>query len=459
MNLDKLFNPKTIAIIGANESEGFGGAVCKNLTSEIDDDNRIFYVNPKRDVLFNKKCYHSIEEINSDIDLLIIAVNKKRVVDVLKAGKTKNVKAAIVFASGFKETKKEEDIILEEEMLKTALDLDITILGPNCAGFCNYINNINAFAFLSEKRDRKGNIGIISQSGMIGLSLIDNQYTKFSYNISCGNAIMLKMPDLIKYLSDDINTKIIGLYIDSIDDINKFEEALSYAKNKNKKVVLIKSGSNKLTKDLVEHHTGGVEDFSNDDFNRMIKKYSCIRCDDLEEFIYTIITLSYYDILPKSNRIASINLSGGEAALVGEMTDKFNLKFPKFNESITNYLIDRLPDYAHISNPLDMTVTLSYDSEKFKDALVCIMSQDDIDIVLIGYTLLLHIDDPCIYYLIEAIEKTRLELKDKMKPIFLMAFMSNTRNQNAIEKLIKLGVICLPSPYYGMKTLENICSQ
>ena len=269
---------------------------------------------------------------------------------------------------------------------------------------------------------------------------------------------MVKMSDLIKYLADDINTKIIGLYIDSIDDIKEFESSLSYAKDKNKKIVLIKSGSNNITKDLVKHHTGGEELFTNDDFNNMIKKYSCIRCDDLEEFIYTIITLSYYDTLPKGNRVASINLSGGEAALVGEMTDKFNLKFPRYNEKVTNYLIERLPDYAHVSNPLDMTVTLSYDSEKFKDALVCIMSQDDIDLVLIGYTLLLHIDDPCIYYLIEAIEKTKLELKDKMKPIFLMAFMSNTRNQDAIEKLIKLGVVCLPSPYYGMKTLENICN-
>ena len=161
MNLDKLFNPKNIAVIGANESEGFGGAVCKNLSSMIDDENRVYYVNPKRDVLFDKKCYHSINEIPVDIDLLIVAVNKKLVINVLKEGKTKNAKAAVIFASGFKETKKEEDIFLEEEMIKTANELDITLLGPNCAGFCNFINNMNAFAFLSEKRERKGNFILI----------------------------------------------------------------------------------------------------------------------------------------------------------------------------------------------------------------------------------------------------------------------------------------------------------
>lgn len=455
MNYKELFNPKTIAVVGANESEGFGGAVCKNLNLYIDDENRIFYVNPKRNILFGKKCYHSLSDIPIDIDLLIIATNKKTVINILKEGKEKNAKSAVIFASGFSETGKNEDILLEKDLIETATKLDITILGPNCAGFSNFIDNINAFAFLSEKRNRKGSIGIISQSGMIGLSLIDNQYTKFSYNISCGNANFLTMPDLITFLSNDKNTKVIGLYIDGIKDLQSFEKSIAYAKSKNKKIAIIKSGSNEKTKILTKNHTGSIESFTNDEFNTLIKKYSVIRCNDLEEFIYTLVVLSSYDILPKGNRIASINLSGGEAALIGEMSDSFNLSFPDLNENVTKYLKERLPDYAHISNPLDMTVTLSYDAEKLKDALITIMSQDNIDVVLFGYTLLYHIDDPCIYYMIEAIKKVKDTLKEKMKPIFILSFMSNTRNQDAIEKLLELGVICLPTPYYGLKVLEN----
>ena len=456
MNYKELFNPKRIAVVGANESEGFGGAVCKNLTSDIDDESRVYYVNPKRDVLFGKKCYKSLAELPEKIDLMIIAVNKKLIINILKEGKEKGAKAAIVFASGFSETGKEEDIQLEKDMFRTAEELDITILGPNCAGFANYIDGINAFAFLSEKRDRKGNIGVISQSGMIGLSLIDNQYTKFSYNVSCGNANGLQMTDLIYFLADDDNTKVIGLYIDGVKDIAAFEKAIAYADSKNKKIALTKSGSNERTKKLTKGHTGSVETFSDKEFNDLIKKYKVIRCMDLEELIYTLSCLSYYDKLPKGNRIASINLSGGEAALVGEVADQFPLEFPDFKSEIVTYLKDRLPDYANITNPLDMTVTLSYDADKFSDALTNIMMQDDIDMVLIGYTLLHHIDDPCIYYMIDAIKKTKENLKDKMKPIFLLAFMSNTRNQEAIEKLIDLGVVCLPSPYYGLKVISNI---
>ena len=456
MNLEKLFNPKTIAVIGANESEGFGGAVCKNLMSIIDDENRIFYINPKRDFLFGKICYKSILEVPVDIDLMIIAVNKKIVSSVLKEGKEKNVKAAVVFASGYGETGKMEDITLEKELLQTANDLDITILGPNCAGFANFINGVNAFAFLSEKRDRKGNIGIISQSGMIGLSLIDNQWTKFSYNISCGNSLDVKMQDLICFLADDINTKVIGLYIDGIKDIISFEKSLKYAKEKNKKVVLIKSGSNDKTKQLAKQHTGSIENFSNDEFNVIISKYDVIRTTDLEEFIYTLVSVSCYDAFPNGNRIASINLSGGEAAIVGEVAPGFNVEFPEFTNEVSTYLKERLPDYANISNPLDMTVTLSYDAEKFSAALINIMMQENIDIVMIGYTLLYHIDDPCIYYMIEAISMTKEKLKEKMKPIFILSFMSCSRNQEAIEKFMKLGVVCLPSPYYGFKVICNL---
>lgn len=456
MNFKQLFSPKNIAVIGANESEGFGGAVCKNLTGLIDDDNRVFYVNPKRDVLYGKKCYHSIKDIEEDIDLMIIAINKKLVIDILKEGSEKGAKAAVVFASGFSETGKDEDIQLEKDMLMTAKELDITILGPNCAGFSNFTDGINAFAFLSEKRERKGNIGIISQSGMIGLSLIDNQWTKFSYNISCGNANGLTMPDLINFLSEDKNTDVIGLYIDGIKDIDSFKNAIKNAHQNKKRVAIIKSGSNEKTKMLTKGHTGSVETFSNDEFNNLIKKYDVIRCMDLEEFIYTITCLSCYEKMPKGNRVASINLSGGEAALVGEVSDKFDLSFPDFTDDVTTYLRERLPDYANITNPLDMTVTLSYDAEKFSDALLNIMMQDDIDMVLIGYTLLNHIDDPCIYYMIDAINRTKELAKDKMKPIFILSFMSNTRNQEAIEKLMKLGVVCLPSPYYGLKVITNL---
>lgn len=456
MNLDKLFNPKKIAIIGANESEGFGGAVCKNMMKNLPPDREVFFVNHKRDMLFEKKCYKSILDIEENLDMVVIATNKNTCIEILKECPKKNVKAAVLYASGFSETGKAENIELEEEILKVAKENDIAILGPNCAGFVNFIDGINAFAFLSEDRDRKGNIGIISQSGMVSLSLIDNQYTKFSYNISLGNANGIEIYDLINFLIEDINTKVIGLYVDGIKNIDKFEESLSKAYSCNKKVVILKSGSNDITREITKNHTGSVEKFSDEFFNNMLKKYKVYRCKDLEEFIYTLVIISSYKNLPKGKNIASINLSGGEAAIVGEASGEFDFKFPKFSYELEEYLKNRLPDYAHISNPLDMTVTLSYDSEKFADALYNILKEKNIDMVLIGYTLLRHIDDPCIYYMRDAIKIVRERMKDNRKPIFIMCFMSNTREQKIIEELLEYEVIVLPTPFYAFKILSNL---
>ena len=456
MNYKALFSPRTIAVIGANESEGFGGAACKNLLEYIDDPERIYFVNPKRDVLHGKKCYHSISEVPGEVEMAVIATNKKTVIPILKEGSGKGLKAAVIFASGFSETGRDEDIELENELVRTAKELDITILGPNCAGFSNFQGGVNPFAFLSEKRDRKGCIGIISQSGMISLSLNDNQYTRFSYNISCGNSSLLTMPDLIRFMADDEETRVIGLYIDGVKDLDAFEEAVSYAKAKGMRIALIKSGSNEMTRLLTKNHTGSVESFSNERFNALLKQYGITRCRDLEELIYTLCTYAYCRNLPKGKRVAAITLSGGEAALMGETADGFDLAFPPFDEALTTYLEERLPAYAHVSNPLDMTAVLSYDAEILADALIHVMRQKQIDTILFGYTLLYHIDDPCIYYLIEALKIVRERLGEETKPLFIVSFMSNTRNQDAIDQLRELGVICLPTPYYAYRVLTGV---
>ena len=189
-------------------------------------------------------------------------------------------------------------------------------------------------------------------------------------------------------MADDEETRVIGLYIDGVKDLDAFEEAVSYAKAKGMRIALIKSGSNEMTRLLTKNHTGSVESFSNERFNALLKQYGITRCRDLEELIYTLCTYAYCRNLPKGKRVAAITLSGGEAALMGETAEGFDLVFPPFDEALTAYLEERLPAYAHVSNPLDMTAVLSYDAEILADALIHVMKQPQIDTILFGYTLL-----------------------------------------------------------------------
>lgn len=457
MNFDKLFNPKNIAVVGASNSDGFGGAVSKNLIKSNKNVN-VYFVNPRRKKLFNKKCYPSILDIKGDIDLLIIATNKHTVIDIIKEGLKKNVGAVVVFASGFSETGEKKDIELEKDLEKIAKENHIICLGPNCAGFTNFIKNINAFAFLSEERERNGNIAVLSQSGMISLSLIDNQYTHLSYNISCGNANITTFNEILEFLIYDKYTKVIALYIDSIKDIKGFEGLCKLAKEKNKKIVILKIGSNEKSRLLTKNHTGNVDNFSDNYFNKLLKKYKVLRVHDLEELIYSATILSFYEEINLKNNFASINFSGGEASLISEVANDYHINFPDFSNDNKKYLKNILPTYAHISNPLDMTATVSYDIEKFSTTLYRLMNDKNIDAIIIGYTLLHNIDDPTIYYLIDGIKKMREDMKKdnkKLKPIFFLSFMSNTRNQKSIEKLLKLNIVVLPTPIYAFKILKN----
>lgn len=457
MNLDSLLKPKKIVIVGASDSDGFGGAVSKTLESTLSKDefeNNIFYVNKNRKVLRGVKCYQDVSEIDSDIDLMVIATNKNTVIDELYKGAKKNVKAAIVYASGFSEC--EDGVELEAELAKVSKELGILVMGPNCAGFCNFVNNIPLFAFLSEKRDRKGHIGVVSQSGMIALSMLDNQMMKFSYNISCGNANIIKFTDYVEFLINDKDTKIIGLYVDAINDIKAFENVISKAKDANKKVVILKMGRSEISKTISKCHTGSAGNISNEDFDDLVKKYDVICSDDLEEFIYTLLALSYTPQIVNCKNVASINLSGGEANIMAEMGEKYNINYLNFNEKTKNYLQERLPAYAHITNPLDMTVSLSYDTEAFADAMDVIMDDENVDYVVIGYTLLRHIDDPCIYYMIDAIKLLQERRKKNIKPISIVSFFSCSRDDECVNKLLDLGVVVFPTPMYAFKILNAI---
>lgn len=454
MNLNYLFKPKSIAIVGANLGESFAGACCQSIENYVEDQSQVFYVNPKYDEIRGKKCYKSVLDIEQDFDLLVISTNKKLVKDIILDGISKHIKACIVYASGFAEC--EDGICFEEELKEIAIKYDLPIMGPNCAGYWNFIDNIPLFAFLSEKRDRKGHIGIVSQSGMIGLSLLDNQMLKFSYNISCGNANIVTFTDYINYLIEDKDTNVIGLYADGIREAEEFKNCIKKAYEVNKKIVILKMGKSEKSKILSMNHTGTKDGFDDDEFNELINKYHVFRAYDLEEFIYTLLIAEYTKNIEGIKGFASLNLSGGEANIATEVGESYGIKFPNFSEKVAKYLTERLPSYAHISNPLDMTVTLSYDEIALSDAINLIMDEEKIDAVIIGYTLLRQIDDPCIYYIIKAVKILREKRKEKMKPIFIMSYFSCTRNQESIEELLKLGVVVLPTPVYGFKILKEI---
>lgn len=455
MNLNKLLKPTSVAVIGASEKEGFGGDVCRNILSYVEDRSHVYFIHPKRDSVFGVPCYKSISDVPENVDLMVICTSQKTVIPLLQEGAKKGVGGAVVFASGYGEVGTAEGKQNEAELIAAAKELDIAVMGPNCAGFVNYIDNVQAFAFISAKRDRKGSVGVVSQSGQLCLSMMDDPGMRFSYNISAGNGKIVQMEDYMDFLVDDEDTKVVSIYIEGVKNADKFAAVLKKAAEKRKPVVILKAGRSAKGGAIAASHTGSLSG-SDASFDAVLKKFGAIRVDDLEELIAMSLMLSTMKRMPEKATFASMNLSGGETGICADVGSLNGIEYPDFTEETLKKLKEQLPSYASPNNPLDMTASLSYDADLYAGALRTVMDDPNIGMVLIGYTLLLEIADPCIHYMYKGIEKVVQENGGNCKPIAMIPFAENTRNPEYQEKLFQIGVPVLPPPVYAFKLLRHL---
>lgn len=455
MNLNKLLKPTSVAVIGASEKEGFGGDVCRNILSYVEDRSHVYFIHPKRDSVFGVPCYKSISDVPENVDLMVICTSQKTVIPLLQEGAKKGVGGAVVFASGYGEVGTAEGKQNEAELIAAAKELDIAVMGPNCAGFVNYIDNVQAFAFISAKRDRKGSVGVVSQSGQLCLSMMDDPGMRFSYNISAGNGKIVQMEDYMDFLVDDEDTKVVSIYIEGVKNADKFAAVLKKAAEKRKPVVILKAGRSAKGGAIAASHTGSLSG-SDASFDAVLKKFGAIRVDDLEELIAMSLMLSTMKRMPEKATFASMNLSGGETGICADVGSLNGIEYPDFTEETLKKLKEQLPSYASPNNPLDMTASLSYDADLYAGALRTVMDDPNIGMVLIGYTLLLEIADPCIHYMYKGIEKIVQEKGGNCKPIAMIPFAENTRNPEYQEKLFQIGVPVLPPPVYAFKLLRHL---
>jgi acetyltransferase len=452
MDLKKLLAPRTIAIVGASEKEGFGGDTCRNVL-DYSSGEGVYFINPKRDEVFGKKCLPSLVEIPEAIDLVVICTPQKTVEMILRQAHDKGARAAVVYASGYSEVGTEEGRKAEEDLKALCSELDIALMGPNCAGFMNYTDGVSAFAFISEKRDRKGSVGIVSQSGQLCLSLMDSPNMRFSYSISSGNSSVVSMEDYLDYLIEDESTKVVGLYLEGVSQPAKFMACLKKAALARKPVVVLKAGRSEKGSRIAASHTGSLSG-ADRIYDAIFEKFGVIRVNDLEELLATTVLFSTLPELPRQSGFASMNLSGGETGMCADMGEAYGIDYPDFAEETLNKLRELLPDYASPANPLDSTATISYDADTYAATLQAVMDDPKVGMLVIGYTLLLDIADPAIHYMAEGIEK--VVKGGKAKPMAMLPFVENTRNPEYLDKLTRLGVPVLPPPAYAFSVLGHL---
>jgi acyl-CoA synthetase (NDP forming) len=340
-----IFNPRTVAVIGASDSDGFSQAL---MGTKLRDS--LFLVNPKYKELYGKRCYASILDVEDGIDYVVIAVPAVLVPRILGECIKKGVKAVHVFTAGFSETGMEERKVLEEEVRNISKG-KVSLIGPNCMGICCPGSGL---AFVPDVPVKEGPLGVISQSGTFAeqfLSVGSLRNVKFSKVISYGNAIDLDCPDFLEYLTHDPETKVIALYIEGTKNGKHLKAAMSEAA-KVKPVLALKGGVTEHGRRAASSHTGSLAG-SPEIWSSLFRQAGVLQVEDFDELLDTALALSCVP-LPSGRGTAIITNSGGFSVIETDLCVKAGLEVPRFTPETIVELRRMVPVAGtSINNPLD----------------------------------------------------------------------------------------------------------
>ncbi|MBU2637792.1 MAG: CoA-binding protein [Nanoarchaeota archaeon] len=390
-DLNLLFNPKSIAVIGASRDEkSVGHGILVNLLKggmfatrhNEPFKGNVYPINPNADVILGLKCHKSIIEIKDKIDMAVIAVKAQLVPSVLKECARKQVKAVIVISSGFAEFS-DEGKQLQKEITDIAKKEGIILLGPNCLGLVNTYASLNAS--FAPAMPPKGEIGFISQSGALADSIIDWALWKnygFSKLVSYGNAAGIGITQLVEHMSNDKETKAIALYAESIPDGRKFMAA---AKKSKKPIVVLKAGRAEKGMNAAKSHTGNLAG-SYDVYKAAFRQSNVHITDNVDELFEAAQVMAYQPRL-KGNSIAIVTNGGGCGVITADSCAEHGMNLAVLDEKTLSAL-DKSgkmhPAYSR-SNPLDIVGDALPD--RYDAALNAVLQQKDVHGLIMIQTL------------------------------------------------------------------------
>ena len=357
--LDRLFNPSSLAIVGASKDETKGGG--RFLKRLIDDGfkGKLYPVNPREAELMGLKNYHSVLDIPGEIDLAILTVPARVAPEVMAECSRKGVKFAIVHSVGFAELGTEGKA-LEEEMVKSARRGITRIIGPNCMGIYSPSAHINTIALLPASKDdahETGSVAFAGQSGWVTENIIQMGYEqglRFSQVVSIGNQCDLTIEDLLEYFGSDTSTRVIAFYVEGFKQGRKFFQ-LARQISKKKPIIVWKGGRSEVGVKAAASHTGSLA--GNDVvFDAALLQSGVAVAQNLEELLDLIAGFTC-PILPQGNRIGLLVGAGGGGVTSADTAEALGLRIPTLSieaqEKIVGILKDKIPPFSTPVNPVD----------------------------------------------------------------------------------------------------------
>jgi len=431
--IEYIFNPSSIAVIGASaEEKKVGYAILKNLINGFT--GKVYPVNPARAEILSLKCFPSVSAIPDRVDLAVIVIPAKAVADALKDCAGAGVKGVIIISAGFKEVGG-DGVQREREITEIVKVSGIRMVGPNCLGVMNTKNKMNAS--FAAALPPEGRVAFFSQSGALGVAIIDwaleNNFG-FSKFVSFGNKADLNETDFLEYFANDNDTDVILGYIEDVVDGKRFLEVARKV-TKIKPVIIIKSGSTEAGARAASSHTGALAG-SDKAFTEAFRKTGIIRAYSIQE-LFDTAEMFISRKSPKGKRLLIVTNAGGPGIIAADTADKLGIKLDPMSRTSIDVIAEKLPATASLYNPVDIIGDAT--SERYKIVLEQAVKDTAVEGVCVILTPQAMTD-------VENIASVVISSSENTdKPVFAV-FIGGQAVKKATERLKESKIPCFTDP-------------
>jgi acetyltransferase len=365
-DLTRLINPNVVAVVGASETRGsFGERTLSNMSAFT---GKVFAINPKYQNLLGRPCVPSLADLPESPDCVVLCVARPMVEGMIEAAAAVKAGGIIVYASGFAETAKPDRIEAQQRVVELARRTGVRVVGPNCVGLANTRSGagLNFMPDYAGMGHRRGPIGIVSQSGALGYTVLQGMERGigFSHYLAAGNSCDVDVSDFISYLAEDDDTKAIVCLLEGVKDGGRFLSAARKARDSGKALIVYKTGNSETSGKAAMSHTGTMVG-SVVAYQTAFEEAGAIAVDDLEAVLETASFFAKTKAPTNGRGVGILSTSGGAAVICADKAEAHGVPLPALGANTATALHTVVPDFGSVANPSDLTAEVLKTSETF----------------------------------------------------------------------------------------------
>ncbi len=389
LDLNSLFNPKNIAIVGASSNPGSISGQFLRYLKRYEFKGPIYPVNPRHQEISGLPCFPSVSAIPERVDLAICVVPNQGVTQVVEECTEKGVGYLMIPSTGFAEASA-EGARLQKRLTEIARSGRTRLLGPNCMGFINFKDGVVASfgAFLESPKDlAAGNIAFVSQSGLLGARVVRRCVSRglgLTYEVSTGNEADIESLDFIEYLLGDPQTKVIGALIESVKSGPRLLALGRRAQELGKIIVVLKAGKSSVGLEAISSHTGRLSSAAQI-YRGVFRQAGIVEARTFNELCLALEAFSTLEKLPEEVHLAVVVGSGGNGVLIADLAEELGVALSELPAETQASIASLIPEAGSCRNPIDVTAQVTHNQpDKLRQVVELLAQEKSVTSMIVG---------------------------------------------------------------------------